>query len=59
MSREDIEAYLYVLSPHSAHACNSQNETYCIEDVRLAATIETCDGIEALIPATDDRSHSI
>lgn len=59
MSRDDIEAYLYVLSPHGAHGSNSQNETYCVEDVRLATTIETCDGIEALIPATDNRPHSI
>ena len=50
---------LYVLRPHGAHARNTQHKTYCIQNVRLPAPIETGNRIETLIPATDDRPDGI
>lgn len=45
-------AYLEVLSAHCSHIRDAQDETYCVEDVRLAASIESSDRVEALVPVT-------
>jgi hypothetical protein len=42
--------YLQVLRAHGGHVGNSENEAYCVEDVRFAGTVETSDGVEALVP---------
>ena len=57
--RRWLPAHLYVLGPNSAHARDPQDKTYRIENIRLPATIETGDGIEALVPAADDCAHSV
>jgi hypothetical protein len=52
-------AYLEVLRPHSTHIRDPEHETYGVEDVGLARPIEPGDGVEALIPATDDGANGI
>jgi len=46
----DRGRYLQVLRAHCRHVGNSENEAYCVEDVRFAGTVETGDGVEALVP---------
>ena len=38
---------------------NSQQKTYGVEDVRLARSIEACDGIERHIESVNNRSLAV
>lgn len=53
------QSYLDVLRPHGTHAGDSQDEAYCVEDIGLSAAVETRDGIEALVPATNNCSDCV
>ena len=65
MSGEDNESCaitisnLYILRSHCAHACYTKHKAYCVQDIRLAGSIETRDGIKSFVPAADDGTDSI
>lgn len=53
------QQYLYILRPHGTHAGDTQDETYRVEDVGLSTAVEAGDGIEALVPTTDNCTNGI
>lgn len=56
--RQCEPAYLKILRPDRGHVCDSENKTYCIEDIRLPAAVQAGDGVEALVPRLVNNADS-
>lgn len=44
-------AYLEILRSDGTHICDSENETYGVEDIGLSAAVQASNRVEAFVPA--------
>lgn len=51
--------YLQVLGAHNAQVGDTENETYCVEDVGLAGAVQAGDRVKAIVPACCERLESL